>query len=394
MENHNFTQAFPTYTPQQIFTNAAAPFINSLITAGHSNAVQVSYATRYFSAGAGVRPSEPNYVWAEAGTDFGSHTDDDPGSSSGNIFTAPHLTAQLSAAGIPWKTYQEDLEYSPSPLLSAAGSTSIKNFFNGSTGFSYVARHNPMVFFQDTQIQNIYPLTNLFSDLMNNHVGRYNWITPNLVNDMHDALGGGFTYHGTTYYGDAAAIAQGDSFLSQIVPRIMNSDAYRSTGLIILWWDETEFGDSTNYTLPEIILSPLAKGNAYASVVELNHSSDIKTMEEIFGLSFLTNAIPSNELNATGSGYNQVASVNDLSDMLVPASVIPCNFAGRLVAGTGFELTFSLAAGQPYRILTSGDVTTPLSNWPTLASGTALSSLVKVKDTNVLAQRFYRVASP
>ena len=45
-------------------------------------------------------------------------------------------------------------------------------------------------------------------------------------------------------------------------------------------------------------------------------------MEEIFGLSYLSNAIPSGETTASGSGYNNVASVNDLSDLFKPVSVI------------------------------------------------------------------------
>ena len=44
MENHNFTQPSPLNSPQQIFTNPAAPYINSLITPGNSNALHVSYS--------------------------------------------------------------------------------------------------------------------------------------------------------------------------------------------------------------------------------------------------------------------------------------------------------------------------------------------------------------
>ena len=68
-------------------------------------------------------------------------------------------------------------------------------------------------------------------------------------------------------------------------------------------------------TLPEIIISPLAKGNAYASTLPYSHSSDLKTMDEIFGLAYQTNAIPARDRNATGTGYNSVATANDLSDM-------------------------------------------------------------------------------
>ncbi|HXR49316.1 MAG TPA: hypothetical protein VN784_17920 [Candidatus Limnocylindrales bacterium] len=112
MENHNFTQPINMTSPQQILGNPAAPYINSLITPGNSNAVQVSYALAYFNAGIGVHPSEPNYVWAEAGTDFGVHTDADPRAANGNTFydQSVHFAGLLNAANIPWKNYQEDVE--------------------------------------------------------------------------------------------------------------------------------------------------------------------------------------------------------------------------------------------------------------------------------------------
>jgi hypothetical protein len=78
MENHNWTQPNTQTSPQQIFQNPAAPFINSLVngTSGISN--QVAYANGYINAGPGIHPSEPNYIWAEAGTSFGVNNDDDP----------------------------------------------------------------------------------------------------------------------------------------------------------------------------------------------------------------------------------------------------------------------------------------------------------------------------
>jgi phosphatidylinositol-3-phosphatase len=320
MENHNFTQPPTQTSPQQIFGNPAAPFINSLITPGDPNAAQVSFGTAYYNAGAGVHPSEPNYVWAEAGTDFGAHTDADPSFATGNIYGVPHLTAQLNAAEISWKNYQEDVRFAPSPLHSASGTNGPVNQFNGSTQYNYAVKHNPMAFFVDTLVQNVYPLAQLFDDLNRNSVGRYNWITPDQYNDAHTSLNGGFTYHGTHYTGDSANIAQGDNFLAQVVPQIMASQAYRNNGVIIIWWDETEGGDDTSRTLMEAIISPLAKGNAYASSVVMSHSSDLKTMEEIFGLPNVNNPIPAGETNNFG-GDNNVAIVNDLSDLFVPGTI-------------------------------------------------------------------------
>jgi hypothetical protein len=318
MENHNFTQPPTQMSPQQIFGNPAAPYMNSLITAGNPAAAQVSYATAYYNAGTGVHPSEPNYVWAEAGTDFGVHTDNDPG--IGNVFDAPHLTAQLNAAGIPWKNYQEDVQLAPSAIISASGTNGPVNPYNGSTQYNYAVKHNPMAFFTDTQLQNVYPLAQLFDDLNNNSIGRYNWITPDQYNDAHSSLNGGFTYNGTHYTGDSANIAQGDNFLSLVVPQIMASQAYQNNGVIIIWWDETEGGDDTSRTLGEFVISPLAKGNAYASSVVMSHSSDVKTMEEIFRLPNVNNPIPAGETNNFG-GHNYVATANDLSDLFVEGTI-------------------------------------------------------------------------
>src|SRR5262249_28481070 len=103
-----------------------------------------------------------------------------------------------------------------------------------------------------------------------------NWITPNQFNDAHSGLTGGFIYRGTSYSDDQAAIAQGDNFLATVIPRIMASQAYKDHGVIIIWWDETELGDTTSQAIPEIIISPLPKGTAYPSTVAINHSSDIK----------------------------------------------------------------------------------------------------------------------
>jgi hypothetical protein len=321
MENHNFTQP-PTQTnPQQILGNPAAPFMNSLITPGNLNAAQVSYATAKFNSGTGVHPSEPNYVWAEAGTDFGVHTDADPNPANGNVFDAPHLTAQLNAAGIPWRNYQEDIQFADSPIHSASGtSTTFINPYYGTGQYNYAVKHNPMAFFADTQLQNVYPLAQFFDDANNHAVGRYNWITPNQYNDAHSTLNGGFTYHGTHYTGDSANIAQGDNFLAIVVPQIMASPAYQDNGVIIIWWDETEGGDDASRTLMEAVISPLAKGNAYASSVVMSHSSDIKTMEEIFALPNVNNPIPAGETNNFG-GHNNVAIVNDLSDLFVPGTI-------------------------------------------------------------------------
>jgi hypothetical protein len=392
LENHNFTQPTPGSDPEQLLGNSAAPYFNSLITPGNTNAAQVSYATHYYNAGIGVHGSEPNYIWAEAGSDFGVHTSADPSVSAGNIFTVPHLAKSLTAAGIPWRNFQEDVQYSSSPIISASGSGVPVNPYNHTTEYLYAVKHNPMAFFSDTETANVYPLTNFMSQLTNGQIGRYNWITPDEYNEMHSSLSS-FTYHGTAYTGDQAAVAQGDNFLSIFVPEIMASQAYRSNGLILIWSDETEGDDTTNYTLPEIIISPLAKGNAYASPLEYSHSSDLRSMLEIFKLSFFSNTIPASETRAVGTGYNNISTVNDFADMFVNY-VAPSSFTISQSSGSGFNLSFVVATNQIYRVLAAGQVDAPLGNWTQVAAGVAVTNPVVVPVTNSLGANFYRVVSP
>jgi phosphatidylinositol-3-phosphatase len=391
MENHNFTQPSSVSSPEPILGNAAAPYLNSLVTPGNSNAVQVSYATRYFNSGVGVHPSEPNYVWDEAGSDFGYHSDNDPVSGV-NLYTVPHFTGQLTTAGVPWKNYQENVSLSSSPEVSASGtSTTVINPYYHTGQYNYGVKHNPMAFFTDTDTKNVYELSNLFTDLNNNTVGRYNWITPNQYDDAHSALNGSFTYAGHTWTGDQSAIAQGDNFLATVVPQIMASQAYQSNGVVIIWFDETEGGDTTNFSLPEFIISPLAKGNAYASTLEYNHSSDLKTMEEIFGLSFVSNSIPASETNVKGTGYNFVASVNDLSDLFIGTTGTTTIGNLSILPSQPASMTLFGSPGESYSVIASDNLLAPRSQWSVIGGGVFSSNTAPFIDTDAInhTNRFY-----
>ena len=361
LENHNWTQPAGQFSGpiQQIFQNPNAPFINSLVNGtavAKINGVQVNisgqvaYATNYRNVlatsggnNAHIHPSEPNYIWAEGGFNFNIFDDADPFSPQGGptvnqvnaLDNQLHLARLLTQAGRTWRSYQEDIDLTtvggqrtnvvlPNnqwtvPLTSFSGNfASGVNQFNGSTQFNYAAKHNPQVLFTDTNggddptpnnalSHNYAPLQQLFADLANNNVADYNWITPDQFNDMHTALSGGFK--GLT--GDAANISQGDNFLSTVIPAIMASRAYQDKGAIIIWWDESEQDavndnpDDFNHAIGEIVISPQAHPNVqgvpFASSVLLSHSSDLRTMQEIFHVTkplFLGDAVNVNDLSS------------------------------------------------------------------------------------------------
>jgi hypothetical protein len=164
----------------------------------------------------------------------------------------------------------------------------------------------------------------------------------------------------------------------------MATPEYQDNGMIIIWWDESEGGDDTSRTIPEIVLSPLAKGNAYASSVVLNHSSDIKTVEELFELPLLNNPIPANETNNFG-GYNSVATVNDLSDLFVPGA-IPAPASVSVTAGPVAFNPRTQQARQVVRIANDGSSRVPAPLWLALDNLSAGVSLLNADGvTTVLA---------
>jgi len=352
MENHNWTQPANRFTGgiQQIYQNSAAPYINSLVNGTSDISDQVAYATNYHSVLATangnnphIHPSEPNYLWAEAGTNLGVLNDNDPFRVPGgtNQDTSLHLATLLTQTGRTWRSYQEDIDLTsvngqltnaalpPSqytvPLSSFQGNFSAGlNQFNGSNQFNYAAKHNPQVFFTDSNGGNdpstsnplashYAPLQQLFTDLDNDTVADYNWITPNQYNDQHTTLTGG--YKGLT--GDPAKILQGDDFLRQVIPVIMASHAYTENGAIIIWWDESEKDgvagdnpDDFHHTIGEIVISKHAHKNVnglpYASPVNFTHSSDLRTMQEIFHV---------------GPFLGDAANATDLSDLFQPGAI-------------------------------------------------------------------------
>ncbi len=344
MENHNWTQPATTTSPSPIFLNPQAPFINSLVNGTSGISGEVAYATHYINSGVGVHPSEPNYIWAEAGTNLGVFNDDTPyhaDCSPDSVQTTDlHLSAFLKKAHRTWRSYQEDTDVDLAtnivlpktswtvPLFNLSGVFATgSNPYNYTTQYNYAAKHNPMVFFTDTNggcnatasnpLRTQYaPLQQLALDLQNDEVADYTWITPNQFNDMHTGLTNGYGGpSGLPNKGDRADIAQGDNFLARVVPLIMASEAYQDHGVILLWWDESEGGDSPDFTLPFIVVSkdahPNVKGLPFASATELSHSSTLRTMQEIFDV----------DPRAGFPWLGAAATADDLSTLFKPGAI-------------------------------------------------------------------------
>jgi hypothetical protein len=224
--------------------------------------------------------SEPHYVWMEAGTNtFSDHTfttDNDPSSSNSTASTA-HLSTQIVAAGSTWLSYQESIS-------STTGTCPIASSGN------YAAKHDPFVFFRDVvgstpSKTNAFctahhkPLTSLATDLANDAVAAYNFITPNLCHDMHS----------NSCSGSSDPIKQGDAWLQANVPAILEYvNAHQ--GVLVIVWDEPV---GSTGTIPLIVLGPHVKPN-HVSTVAYSHGSLVRSIEQILVLPTLATVATEN----------------------------------------------------------------------------------------------------
>lgn len=127
-----------------------------------------------------THPSEPNYVAAIGGDYFGMNNDN-MNFFDRNVSTIMDL---LDAKDISWGEYQEDMPYSGFEGMGYVNQKTGKN--------DYVRKHNPAVIYnsvtQDSdRLSRTKNLTMFFSDLKDNKLPQWMFITPNMTSDGHDS---------------------------------------------------------------------------------------------------------------------------------------------------------------------------------------------------------------
>jgi len=187
-------------TPYQLAL--AQPYIGSL-------ADRYAVASNYHDLG---EPSLPNYLAMTSGSTWGI---------SDNEFhplPATGIGNQLTSAGLSWKAYME-------------GFTG--NCFD--SPYPYALKHNPFPYYGDVCPPNVVPMTDLVTDL-NSNPPWMSWITPGLCNDGHDC-----------------GVQTADRWLSEVVPQITSSSAWKKDGVLFITWDESSAGDSR---VPLLVVAP------------------------------------------------------------------------------------------------------------------------------------------
>ncbi|HEX3482166.1 MAG TPA: alkaline phosphatase family protein [Kofleriaceae bacterium] len=264
---HVFVIAMENHASSSIYGNTThAPYINNTLLPMFGRATNFADELPQLN-------SEPHYVWMEAGTnalsDHTFTTDNNPSSSNSTASTA-HLSTQITAAGSTWLSYQEGLNTTTGGCPIAASG-------------EYAPKHDPFIFFRDVSgstpsrtnafcAAHHKPLTALATDLTNNAVAAYNFITPNLCNDMHDSCSP-----------VSDPIKQGDNWLAANMPALI-SYVNAHQGVVWIVWDEPE---GSTGMIPLIVVGPHVKPNFTSSVL-YNHGSIVRSVEAILGLPTLS----------------------------------------------------------------------------------------------------------
>ena len=238
---------------------AQAPYINSLAAA-------CGVATDYHVT---THPSLPNYLAATSGL------------AQSDLPVLSYLDCNVSVVcdtsaasifgqGETWKSYEESM---PS------------NCDRSNSG-EYAVRHNPAVYYRRLSgcAGRDVPYRQLAADLAAGALPAFSFITPNLIDDMHDGT-----------------IAQGDAWLASHLPAILNSSQYRAgSTAVFITWDEGSGGypiedcddaasTDTSCRVPTIVISPSTPAGTKPGTF-FDHYSLLATTEQLLGLPRLRSA--------------------------------------------------------------------------------------------------------
>ena len=249
-------------TYSSVIGNNSLPFLNGTL-ANHYLLLQQDYAVGH--------PSLPNYLELLSGSTWGVSSDCSAGPGCQGGTSLPNL---LDAAKISWAGYMENM-----PVAGYTGGDT-----GGDDGYGdefYVQHHNPFVYFPSLAGElstHVKPLTSMAADLNSLDPPAFVWVTPNMVDDMHDG-----------------PLSAGDTWLSQEIPTIQASRWYRQGGAIILSWDEGQDSDTSGITggdgghIAAIVISQALSGSP-PNTTPIDDAGILRSIETVYGLTYLNDS--------------------------------------------------------------------------------------------------------
>jgi len=241
MENKDYSSIYPS----------GAPYEDQIANA-------CGLATNYHAV---AHPSLPNYIALTSGSTQGITDDNGPSSHPLNVDSI-YRQAYPSSKG-----YAEGM----SSNCATGGGT------------NYLVRHAPWPYYVDgifpqhqQCLANDVPMGtassgNFHNDVVNGTLPAFSFVTPNSCNDMHDC-----------------SISTGDTYLSNLIPTIVNGSDYQAGRLLVVVVFDENGGASGNQVYCALLSKRITPGTQ--SSTNFTHYSLLRTTEEILGVPLLGNA--------------------------------------------------------------------------------------------------------
>jgi phosphatidylinositol-3-phosphatase len=275
--DHVVCVIFENHSYDQILGNSAAPYLNGLVRDSATALFTRSYALTH--------PSQPNYLMLFSGSDQGITNNDVPKSLP---FATPNLGAGLLHEGRTFAGYSED--------LPATG-------FDGKSSGHYARKHNPWVNWQGTETNGIPGTLNLpLTSFPSNYdlLPTVAFVIPNQDDDMHNGT-------------DPKRIKKADAWLrDQLDGYVQWAQSHNS--LLIITFDESharngnlldrvfsyfrdedESSSSESNHIFTIFVGEMVKHGSYDQ--KIDHYSVLRTIEEMYGLSYAGNSAVSSAIS-------------------------------------------------------------------------------------------------
>jgi len=209
-----------------------------------------------------THPSEPNYVAAIGGDNFGMDNDDF-NQIEGNVSTVIDL---LEARGISWASYQEDMPYTGFEGMGWVNQSTKKN--------DYVRKHNPPVIYDaNTTPQRLSQQKNttlFYDDLAARNLPQWSFITPNMTSDGHDT-----------------SVTVAGTWTRAFLEPLLKNDYFMKRTLILVTFDENHTYTLANRVFSILLGGAVAGQEGTTDSSYYNHYSEIATVEANWGLDTL-----------------------------------------------------------------------------------------------------------
>lgn len=331
LENENFGNSFGANSPAPYLAQTLPAFgalLPNYYGTGHES------NDNYISMISGQGPNILNQSDCQVFADFQGTPPlgqaDGQAIGQGCVFptTVPSLPDQLVAKHLRWRAYMEDMGNTPTREATTCGHPGLNTQDQTQTATAadqYATRHDPFVYFHSVIDSPVYcslhvvNLSALDADLANPlSTPNFVFITPNLCHDGHDS---------PCVNGEPGGLVSANSFLETLVPKILSSAAFQQDGLLIVTFDESSGpqsdasaccgeGPGANTPLPGIVglgggvvgavlVSPFIKPGT-VSTTSYNHYSMLRSVEDLFGLSYLGYAGASGQASFGADVYTQM----------------------------------------------------------------------------------------